>query len=94
MTLKDYLFRFKWRFAAWIGIYGVWVAMLTTSSIFEGNTITQLTKFNVTGFLLAAAVYIGANILEVLFSVSTSIYQSSLEVSSWTICANCRLCWC
>lgn len=79
MTLKDYLFRLKWRFVVWIGIYGLWVAMLTTSSIFEGNTITQLTKFNVTGFLMAAGVYIGANILEVMFSVSTSIYQSSLE---------------
>lgn len=79
MTLKDYLFRLKGRFFLWIALYGLWVCFLTGSSIFEGQVITELTKFKVGPFLQATTFYIIANICEVALITTVNTYQHSLQ---------------
>jgi ATP-binding cassette subfamily B protein len=79
MTLKDYLVRLKGRFVVWIGIYGLWVCALTSSSIFEGNALTALAKFNIAGFLSAAAIYIGTNLVEAALSAGAIVYGYHLQ---------------
>jgi ATP-binding cassette subfamily B protein len=79
MTLKDYLFRLKGRFFLWIALYGLWVCFLTGSSVFEGQVITELTKFKVGPFLQVTIFYIIANICEVALITTINTYQRSLQ---------------
>lgn len=79
MTFMDYLRRLKWRFWVWVGLYILLIFGITGTSVFNGNAITALTKFNVQGFLHAAGWYAAATILEVTMSVGTVIYQYHLQ---------------